>query len=560
MNRKFYSIMTAAIIAGTAGCTCSSPEKELQSIIDNTVEKYEPLFKEANLAYWNGAISGKAEDFEAYSQANMKLTEILSDAQTFSKLKQIKESEKVSDPVLKRELEILYNMYLSKQADTTLLHAIIQKEMEIEQKYSGFRALYKGKSIDDNQVENILKTSLDSKELESVWKAHKQIGKVVSQDIIEVVKLRNKLAVSLGFRDFYDMSLTLGGASPEEVYELLDEVDSLTCDSFAQVKKEMDRIFAKKYSIKESELRPWHYQNRYFQEAPELYPVDLDSYYTEADLCRITTDYYASIGIDINSMMKASDLYSKPGKNQHAFCTDIDRRGDVRVLCNLSNNERWMGTMLHEFGHAVYSKGHDENEELPYLLRDAAAMFTTEAAAMLFERQSKNPQWMKHYIGISDQEAERISDACIKSARLKQLVFSRWVQVVSRFEKGMYADPDQDLNKLWWDLAEKYQLLKRPDNWDNADWASKIHIAIYPCYYHNYQLGELFASQMHHYIVNNVTKSADLRHDTYIGNKEVGQWINDNVFRPGMLYHWNDMIQRATGEKLSAKYYQEEFR
>ena len=219
-----------------------------------------------------------------------------------------------------------------------------------------------------------------------------------------------------------------------------------------------------------------------------------------------------------------------------------------------------MGTMLHEFGHAVYSKGHDENEELPYLLRDAAAMFTTEAAAMLFERQSKNPQWMKHYIGISDQEAERISDACIKSARLKQLVFSRWVQVVSRFEKGMYADPDQDLNKLWWDLAEKYQLLKRPDNWDNADWASKIHIAIYPCYYHNYQLGELFASQMHHYIINNVTKSKDLRHDTYIGNKEVGKWINDNVFRPGMLYHWNDMIERATGEKLTAKYYQEEFR
>ena len=184
--------MTAAIMAGTAGCTCSSQEKELQSIIESTVEKYDPLFKEANLAYWNGAISGKAEDFEAYSQANMKLTEILSDAETFSKLKEIKESGKVSDPVLKRELEILYNMYLSKQADTTLLHAIIQKEMEIEQKYSGFRALYKGKSIDDNQVENILKTSLDSKELESVWKAHKQIGKVVSQDIIEVVKLSNK--------------------------------------------------------------------------------------------------------------------------------------------------------------------------------------------------------------------------------------------------------------------------------------------------------------------------------------------------------------------------------
>ena len=46
----------------------------------------------------------------------------------------------------------------------------------------------------------------------------------------------------------------------------------------------------------------------------------------------------------------------------------------------------------------------------------------------------------------------------------------------------------------------------------------------------------------------------------HIGNKEVGEWINSNVFSPGMLYHWNDMIEKATGEKLTAKYYQEEFR
>ena len=25
--------------------------------------------------------------------------------------------------------------------------------------------------------------------------------------------------------------------------------------------------------------------------------------------------------------------------------------------------------------------------------------------------------------------------------------------------EGMYEDPEQDLNKLWWDLVEKYQVL-----------------------------------------------------------------------------------------------------
>ena len=53
-------------------------------------------------------------------------------------------------------------------------------------------------------------------------------------------------------------------------------------------------------------------------------------------------------------MLARSDLYEKPGKSPHAFCTDIDREGDVRVLANIVPNEYWMGTMLHELGHSVY--------------------------------------------------------------------------------------------------------------------------------------------------------------------------------------------------------------
>lgn len=47
---------------------------------------------------------------------------------------------------------------------------------------------------------------------------------------------------------------------------------------------------------------------------------------------------------------------------------DVDRAGDVRVLANVQPDVRWMGTMLHEFGHAVYDRGVDP--ELPWLLRE----------------------------------------------------------------------------------------------------------------------------------------------------------------------------------------------
>ena len=57
------------------------------------------------------------------------------------------------------------------------------------------------------------------------------------------------------------------------------------------------------------------------------------------------------------------------------------------------------------------------------------------------------------YGGSSEEEAAAINQDCIRSLRLQQLVFSRWTQVMYRFEKEMYADPEQDLNTLW-DLVE----------------------------------------------------------------------------------------------------------
>jgi peptidyl-dipeptidase A len=128
-----------------------------------------------------------------------------------------------------------------------------------------------------------------------------------------------------------------------------------------------------------------------------------------------------------------------------------------------------------------------------------------------------------------------------------------------RFEKAMYENPDQDLNKLWWDIVEKYQMIKKPEGRNEPDWASKIHIATYPAYYHNYLLGELLASQLNYYITTEIIKSNDYMNQSYYNNKEVGRYLTSKVFKPGARYKWNDMIERATGRKLSAEYYAKQF-
>jgi len=42
-------------------------------------------------------------------------------------------------------------------------------------------------------------------------------------------------------------------------------------------------------------------------------------------------------------------------------------------------------------------------------------------------------------------------------------------------------------------------------------------------------------------------------------NPEIGAFLLKEVFIPGAKYPWNDMIKRATGEELTAKYYANQF-
>ena len=80
-----------------------------------------------------------------------------------------------------------------------------------------------------------------------------------------------------------------------------------------------------------------------------------------------------------------------------------------------------------------------------------------------------------------------------------------------------------------------------------------------PCYYHNYLLGELLASQLLYHISGRVLSSEDVEGQSFCGRPEVGRYLIESVFRPGMRWPWNEMIERATGEKLTAKYYARQF-
>ena len=543
----------------------------LAHFIEAHVAKVEPLSTQTNLAYWDASTTGKGEDYDRLRKLQLDIHEVYGNREDFAILKELRESGQIKQAPLSRQLDRLYYAYLQNQIEPTLSKEIVDLDTKIQEKYSTFRGTIDGNEVTMSDIYTILTTEKDSHKRELAWRASKQVGDAIVSDLIQLVNLRNKAARELGFDNYHTFSIITGEQDPQELDQIFEQLDELTAGPFARLKSELDQVLADAYGIKPDELMPWHYHDPFFQRTPLVYELDLDQYYQGRDVRKLAQKFYAGIGLPVDDILARSDLYDRAGKYPHAFSQDIDRRGDVRILCNLQNTERWMETILHELGHAIYSKYHDQSE--PWLLREPAHSFTTEGIAVMFGRLSRNAAWMREMLGLSQAEYKNIDKVSWKYTQFGQILFARWVMVMYYFEKQLYADPDQsragipkgDLNKLWWDLVEKYQSLRRPPGPLDAGWASKLHFTSAPCYYHNYMLGEILASQLHHYIVHEVLRLQSDSSDksdkdvSYFGQEKIGKYLRTKVFGPGARYHWNEMIKRATDEPLTPRYFVSQF-
>jgi peptidyl-dipeptidase A len=537
------------MMSRTSNVAAASADDRARDFIAAQENTIRPLEKAVSLAWWNANISGRDADFKAKEEAQNRLDAALADRTRFARLKEL-EGSHPKDKLVARQIHLLYLAALEKQVDPELLKKMTAKANAIEQAFNVFRANVDGREMPDSEIKKVLKDSKSSAERQAVWEASKKVGAKVERDLHELVLLRNESAQQLGFKDYHVLQLFLNEQKQSEVIALFDKLDELTREPFQKAKAEIDARLAKNCSISVDELRPWHYHDPFFQESPAVFDADLDSIYKNLNILKLCRDFYGGIGLPIDDVIQRSDLYEKPGKSPHAFCTDIDREGDVRVLANIVPNDYWMGTMLHELGHSVYSSKNIP-PTVPYFLRAESHILTTEGVAMMFERFSKSADWLQS-MGVKLPDPAAFQDAGQRMVRNHLLIFSRWCQVMLRFEKELYGDPDQDLNKLWWDLVEKYQMLKRPADRNAPDYASKIHIVVAPAYYHNYMMGELFASQVHHTIASKVLKTSPAKAN-YTGNPAVGEFMKSKVFAPGRTLSWNELTKFATGAELNPK-------
>lgn len=500
-----------------------------------------PLFLASSLAAWDANILANDENEAKRVAAEIAVSDSLADREFFQAICEARDGE--ADGLVRRQLDLLYAMTATSQAPEELRHRLVELEASVEARFAQHRGIVDGTAVTDNEILDILRGSNDVAERREAWEASKTVGAAVADDVRNLARLRNELARRLGHRDWFAFSLDVSEMSEERLFETLDACDAATSELFGRWKDDLDGRLASRFGCAVGELRPWHYADPFFQEVPAEGGIDLDPQFAERDVIELARSTFAGFGLAAEAVLARSDLFPREAKCQHAFCLDVDRDGDVRVLANVRNDANWADTMLHELGHAVYDLGF--STDLPWLLRDCH-LTITEGIAIMMGALARDPEWLREIAGFELADGSALLQAHAANA----LVFTRWVLVMTHFERELYANPDADLDEIWWQLAERYQRLTRPDGRSAPDWAAKIHIACAPVYYHTYLYGHLVAAQLRAAIGREV--------GGFVGEPAAGTFLRDRIFASGESVRWDELVERATGERLSVAYYADE--
>jgi peptidyl-dipeptidase A len=499
-----------------------------------------PLKEARNVAWWDVNVEATDENERRRAERELALSDALSDEELFAQLERARGDGR--DAVDLRRVELLRNEMLPQQIPAALRSRIVELESSVEARFARHRAVIRGEEVDDNEIKRILRESDDSAERREAWEAAKTVGAAVAGDVRELARLRNEAARSLGYRDWFALSLAKDEMDEPKLVATLGEADRATAEPFARWKNALDARLAERFGIALPDLRPWHYADPFFQEPPPDGSVDLDPLFKGKDVVALAQRTFEGIGLEVAGVLERSDLYPRAGKCQHAFCIDIDRGGDVRVLANVTDNHSWTEAMLHELGHGVYALGFDEG--LSWSLRDTH-LVTTEASALLFGSLAGDREWLQQILEVEEAEADELEGRLRAARAAELLVFTRWVLVMNEFERALYGDPERDLDTVWWELVARHQFLTPPEGRHAPDWASKIHIAVAPVYYHTYLYGAIVASQLRDALREAAGGLVD--------RPEAGEILRQELYAPGESVRWDRLVEQATGRPLSVE-------
>lgn len=524
-------------------------ERNILDFISSHLEKVVPLNREMNRAYWKYAIHGRPAEEKRWLEKRRDMTAIFSDRESYARILTYDEGGLTETQETARQLRLLRLAFAAHQMPPAAVERLSEEQDEIARLVKGFRVVVDGEEYTDDELSYALRHSDDSEERRELWEATHVLGDRIGPLMLRMVGLRNRAARELDYRDYYRMALDLQEMNEGILEAAIQDLLAGTEKPWLARKAELDAELAERFGIAAKKLRPWHYSEPIFPGAPRRAQVDFDKYYGRKSVTKLAEAFFKGIGIEMKDVLARGDFAPRDGKLPGSFCLQVDpAHDDVRVSTSVRWGVEGMTTLLRELGAAAYLKGLAHN--LPYLVRRPAHALLVEAVSILMERQARDPDFLKLVVKANKSAITRLTDKIESERRLQMLLMARWIPVLVLFERALYENPGQDLNRIWWELVARILHVTPPDGRKGRhDWAAQRIFALRPVTAHDRMYGELAASQLDAAIREATGKPS------LVGNEAAGPFLRERLFAPGAKRHWAQTLKDATGQHLKTRFF-----
>ena len=301
----------------------------------------------------------------------------------------------------------------------------------------------------------------------------------------KLVKLRHKIAVTLGYENFIELGYMRMGRSdygPNEVSnfrkQIVDHVVPVV-NKLIDTKKEilgLDHLyFYDGINFKEGDPKPKGTPDHLVKEAQVMYH----------ELSKETGDFF-----DMMVEEELMDLVNRDGKRPGGFCTSFPKYDRPYIFSNFNGTDHDITVLTHEAGHAFQCYSSRKQPLLGYLW---PTMEAAEIHSMSMEFFTW--PWMEKFF---KEETDRFKYKHIAGS----LSFLPYGACVDHFQHWVYENPSatpKERNQKWLDLESSYMPNRDYDDLEfpktGGIWQGQLHIYQMPFYYIDYTLAQTCAFQ-----------------------------------------------------------------
>ena len=292
-------------------------------------------------------------------------------------------------------------------------------------------------------------------------------------------------------------------------------------------------INASSKKLRVKEVGPWDFDYSLAQMASLP-----DKYFPPDSVFEVIHRFEGGIGFEIDSLPIREVIKDIP---YGGLSLAIVIPTDSRFLVNPTRGKGFYGVAFHEYGHSL--KAVHTRVSYPILkgyewIPGAQCAAYEEGMADMHAEFTEDSIWLSAYTSARPREIERyVRDRGLPTLyRLRRLLKDFFI------EYELYANPDQEMAAVEREMFHTYLLVDLDED-EPHQLAASIWYTSYPCYYQNYILAGMMATQLQEALTNKFGEEK-------FANPGVARWLIDHLYANGETQEWTERIRGATGKSL----------